>query len=131
MGNRVFIHSNISDLELVDFYKNSDVFVLPSINESETFGIVQIEAMKYGLPIINTLLKSGVPEVSIDNLTGFTVEPSSAPKLLDAIIRISNDPKLYVEFSKNALERSKFYSNDKIKSEYVKILLGVIQGNKI
>lgn len=126
LEKRVFLYSDVSDTKLADYYKESDIFVLPSINESETFGIVQIEAMKYGLPVINTSLKTGVPEVSIDGITGLTVSPNSVFELTAAINKMITNNDLYETFSKNALNRSKEFSNDLIKVQYENFLNQII-----
>lgn len=57
------------------FIKKYKVFLFPSIANSEAFGITQLEALALGTPVINTSLPTGVPDVSINNLTGLTVTP--------------------------------------------------------
>lgn len=118
---KIKLHTNVDDLELRNFYKNADVFVLPSINEAEAFGVVQLEALSYALPVINTDLKSGVPFVSLDNVTGFTVAPSNSDELEKAIEKLILDPLLYAEFSKNALDRAKEFSNEEMVEKYLNI----------
>lgn len=121
LQHKVFLHTNVNDNDLKIFYQKSDLFVLPSINEAEAFGVVQLEALSYGLPVINTKLKSGVPFVSLDNLTGYTVDPSNSTELRNAILKVISDPNNYSVLSKNAINRSKEFSNEKMVEKYMKV----------
>ena len=116
--NKVTFISNADDDQLAAFYKNADLFVLPSINEAEAFGVVQLEAMANALPVINTNLKSGVPFVSLNDYSGVTVEPKNEDFLRDAIKRIIHNKELYELYSVNALERVKVFSREKMAEAY-------------
>lgn len=48
--------------------------VMPSVNDGEAFGIMQLEFMQAGVPVLNTWLNTGFSEVSVDRLTGYTVD---------------------------------------------------------
>jgi glycosyltransferase involved in cell wall biosynthesis len=67
------------------YYKAAQLFVLPSITRAEAFGLVQVEAMAAGIPVVNTELDSGVPEVSVGGVTGITVPPNDSEALARAI----------------------------------------------
>lgn len=121
ISNKVSFISNASDLELKGMYENADLFVLPSINEAEAFGVVQLEAMANALPVINTKLDSGVPYVSLNNVSGITVEPKNIESLKIAIEKISTNKDLYELYSLNALERVKGFSRDKMSETYLNI----------
>lgn len=95
----------VSEEKLHYCYDRADVFVLPSIAPSEGFGIVQLEAMAYGTPVVNTDLPSGVPWASLDGETGLTVPPEDAGALADALATLVGDPQLREEFGDNARRR--------------------------
>ncbi|MBR6384864.1 MAG: glycosyltransferase [Ruminococcus sp.] len=103
----------LPDEQLRQAYADCDIFVLPSVAKSEAFGIVQLEAMVYGKPVINTRLDSGVPYVSIHGRTGFTVKPSSPAQLAKALNILAQNKKLREKFGRNAFLRVEKYFNEK------------------
>jgi glycosyltransferase involved in cell wall biosynthesis len=121
VGDKVTFITNASDEKLAKIYSSSDLFILPSINEAEAFGVVQLEAMANGLPVINTSLDSGVPYVSLNGFSGITVEPENVESLKLAIEKIINDKELYELFSSNALERVKLFSRKKMSESYLNL----------
>ena len=105
MQDRVVIKDRVSDSELKKILNNSHIFVLPSVTPNETYGLVQLEAMTYGLPVINTLLPTGVPEVSIDGVTGITVPPKDVVALKRALQTLIDNDDLRIEYGINARKR--------------------------
>jgi len=75
----------ISEEELVACYHAADVFCLPSVTIAEAFGIVLLEAMACGLPLVTTALPTGVSAVNRDGVTGLIVPPRDAGALRDAL----------------------------------------------
>ncbi len=94
VANRVHFVDSASDEDVVAYLHACDVFVLPSAHESEGFGLVQVEAMACGKPVVNTALPTGVPFVSVDGITGLTVAPRDAGELAAAIGRLVADRAL-------------------------------------
>jgi rhamnosyl/mannosyltransferase len=92
LSGRVTFLGAVSDEEMGQFYGAADVFALASTARSEAFGIVQIEALASALPVVNTELSSGVPEVSIDGVTGITVRPNDRAHLAEALNTLLGDP---------------------------------------
>ncbi len=92
VGDRVSLLGHVPDP--TPYYHAARVFALPSHRRSEAFGIVQLEAMAAGLPVVNTRLPSGVPGVSVDGVTGFTVPPANPDALAHALTRLLDDPDL-------------------------------------
>jgi rhamnosyl/mannosyltransferase len=113
VGQKVIFLGKVSDAEIKYLYQICDVFVLPSVEPSEAFGLVQLEAMAYGKPVVNTNLPTGVPFVSRHGETGLTVPPRDPKALAEAINKILSDKELAQEFSRNAKRRAQEFSKEK------------------
>lgn len=120
LADKVHFLGFLPDDELKQAYADCDIFVLPSVVKSEAFGIVQLEAMVYGKPVINTALPSGVPHVSLDGETGLTVPPSNANALAKAINRLAENKELREELGRKAAKRviDNFNEKDVIRQLY-------------
>ncbi len=96
---------SLSDADLRAALQECDFLVLPSVANSEAFGLVQLEAMVYGKPVINTALPTGVPHVSLDGETGLTVPPESETALAKAMQTLISDADLRRRYGAAAKKR--------------------------
>jgi glycosyltransferase involved in cell wall biosynthesis len=90
VNERVTVLTDVSDVR--PYYHAADVFALSSVARSEAFGIVQLEAMACGKPVVNTKLDSGVTSVSLAGVSGVTVPPADPEALGKAITFLLNNP---------------------------------------
>jgi glycosyltransferase involved in cell wall biosynthesis len=90
VDKKVMFLGEVSDT--APYYQACEIFVLPSVSRNEAFGIVQLEAMACGKPVINTHLRSGVQYVSINGLTGVTVPAGDSSALARATSLLLEDP---------------------------------------
>ncbi|HEX4595938.1 MAG TPA: glycosyltransferase [Bryobacteraceae bacterium] len=107
VANKVIFAGEIQNTEIAPYYHAARVFAFPSVARSEAFGIVQIEAMAAGLPVVNTSLDSGVPFVSLHGKTGLTVPPCDPTGLAQAINRLLDDDGLRSSFSEAGVRRAR------------------------
>lgn len=119
-ADRVFFLGRLPDQALRAAFRDCDIFILPSVANSEAFGIVQLEAMVYGKPVINTALPTGVPLVSLHGETGLTVPPGDEDALADAIRTLAEDDALREAYGAAAQRRvlEKFELNGMIDAVY-------------
>ena len=93
VAERVSFAGAIDDDALTAAYAAADVFVLPSLDRGEAFGLVLLEAMRAGLPVIaSDIAGSAVGEIVVDGETGLLVPPGDARALAAAIARMGDAP---------------------------------------
>ncbi len=132
---KVITENNLSDRVIIDsshpknlipYYQACEFLVFPSSARSEAFGLVQIEAMACAKPVINTNLLTGVPEVSLDNVSGLTVSVGDSKGLSAAIKSLWEDNELRLKLSAGALKRAEDnYSKEKFETDLKKALLKI------
>lgn len=105
-GMRVELRGDLEDDELVEAYRGASFLVLPSTMRSEAFGMVQVEAMACGVPVISTDIPTGVPWVNRHGVSGLVVPPGN-PEALASAVRSLEDPGLRLRLSSGALERAR------------------------
>jgi len=112
VGDKVRLLGRLENTEIPAYFKACDIFVLPSVTRNEAFGIVQMEAMFFGKPLVSTNIPgSGVSWVNQNNYSGYTVEPRRPDSLSKAINSILDNDDEYKRFSENAKKRfeNEFY----------------------
>ncbi|QOZ77312.1 glycosyl transferase [Bradyrhizobium sp. CCBAU 53351] len=93
LSERVRLLGSVKDCERIKLMCLADVFVMPSVTTAETFGLVQLEAMAAGRPVVNTALDTAVPRVARHGMEAITVPPGDAEKLGEAIDTLIRDPE--------------------------------------
>jgi rhamnosyl/mannosyltransferase len=92
LNDKVFFLGRLSDDDLLSLYHACDIFVLPSIHRSESWGAVQVEALACGKPVVSTELGTGTSYVNLNEVTGLVVPPMDSSALVHAINRLLADP---------------------------------------
>lgn len=114
----VIVTGFIPEKDLALFFSSLDVFVLPSIDPLEAFGIVQVEAMMCGVPVIATSLY-GVRDIITKTGFGYIAEPKSAKSLAKKILLALRNKNSLKKKSKNYL---KYYSSEIWKNQLERII---------
>jgi rhamnosyl/mannosyltransferase len=108
LANRVCLPGHLTDEQIHLLLAASNLFCLPSIERTEAFGMVLLEAMHYGKPVISTnVAGSGMQFVNRDGVTGFSVEPSNPEHLAHAILTVLDDSPLQRAMGQQGASRVK------------------------
>ena len=107
VADRVHFAGRIRDDELPAYYQACDVFCLPAVELSEAFGIVQVEAMAAGKPVVCTQLGNGVNWVNQEGVTGLSVPARNEGALAAALSRLLDDAALRAEMGEHAARRAR------------------------
>ncbi|MTK65005.1 MAG: glycosyltransferase family 4 protein [Methanobacterium sp.] len=110
LEDHVEIHGNITDEELLNMYNSSNLFILPSIVDSqgntEGLGVVLIEAMACGLPVIGSNI-GGITDIIQDGENGLLVNQKDVFGLSKSIIKLIENPNLREKISLNGYKSVK------------------------
>ncbi|MCD6099994.1 MAG: glycosyltransferase [Candidatus Marinimicrobia bacterium] len=130
LEDRVIFLGKVSQEDLIAYYHGCTIFCLPSIARSEAFGVVQLEAMACGKPVVSTNLQSGVPFVNRHNKTGLIVPPKDPEALANAINLLLGDETLRKEYGKYGKKRVRVKFNmKKIANELMKVYCDVMENH--
>lgn len=125
INDKVDFLGNLSDQDLSKTYTQSHLTILPSTNKGEAFGIVLIESMASGTPVLASDL-AGVRDVFTDSQEGFLVEPGNISALKEKLKELIEDKdKLSVMGKKARILAESKYSQAKVFRSLEKILMNI------
>ena len=114
--DHVFFHGWANQSMVARYYRSADICVFPSRHEG--FGIVILEAMASGVPIIASNIPS-FSEIISDGIDGKLFKSEDPEALSKEVITLCRDPHLKKELSHNALKKAMRYSWDNIADKYI------------
>jgi len=120
---QVYFTGKLSDNDLIKSYLSSDVFVLPS--SYEAFGMVLLEAMAYGVPVIGTNV-GGITHVLNNGKCGEIVDYGNVDELNNAIIKLLEDDRIRSNFVENGYKRINDFSITEISKKLEKTYLDLL-----
>lgn len=122
LRNKIRFTGSIAEENLAAYFHACDVFCLPSVEQSEAFGLVQLEAMACGKPVICTQLNNGVNVVNQEGITGLAVPVRDISALSNAINHLIKDQGLRCAMGKQAkLHAVNEYSNVAMTDQHLKL----------
>ena len=119
----VFFPGRVDHAMAMRLFAGCSVFVLPS--RHEPFGIVNLEAMVVGKPIVATRV-GGVPEIVVDERNGLLVPPENPEALADALGKLLRDEALRARLGENGRAMAQGFTWPRIADEYMKIYEAII-----
>ena len=122
VNDRVEFCGEVSSSRLRVLLNATDIFVLPSIDRCETFGIGQLEAMACCKPVVSTDLPTGVRSVNRNGKTGLVVAPGKPDALANALNLLLSNPRLRAEFGSAARRQvEREFSADRMVSKTLEV----------
>ena len=108
---------NLDPIQMAAYYPNLDVLVVPSLNSTEAFGLVQVEAMLNGVPCIASALPGVRRPVQMHKM-GEVIPIGDAPALADALLKVLDDRGKY---QCDTADLARIYDPDSVAAEYEKL----------
>ena len=114
----MIFHNWVTQSIAASYYKSADICVFPSRHEG--FGIVILEAMASGTPVIASDIPS-FREILSDGIDGTLFKNEDVDSLCEAVLALYNNPRLRTQLTSNATQKVTQYSWDKIAEKYVSL----------
>lgn len=121
-GHWTFL-GNLNPEQMAVFYPNLDVLVIPSLNSTEAFGLVQIEAMMNGVPSVASALPGVRMPVKMHGM-GRVAKIGDASSLAESVLEVLNEPE---KFSGDIESIKKSYDPNTVAAEYEKLFIGLMR----
>ncbi|MEA1980809.1 MAG: glycosyltransferase family 4 protein [candidate division Zixibacteria bacterium] len=93
LESSVYFAGFVANDQIYSLLKKHHLMVMPSVMESESFGVAVLESYACGRPVIASKI-GGVPEIVVNNETGILVSPENVNELADTIIKLATDRNL-------------------------------------
>lgn len=130
LKNRVIIMPHAAYSKLPEIYRSADVFVLPSTDRGEAFGLVALEAMACGTPVITTELGTGTTFHNVHGITGYHVLPKDEKALAKAIKQCIEE-NLKEKNAHLIRQRAEEFSVSKFKKAWEELILSTNRRSEI
>ena len=106
--------------ELNKLYEKSSLYLMTSYTES--FGLVLIEAMSHGIPVIAFSCAEGAKELINNGVNGYLINNRNEHEMADKAVKLLNNPNKLKELGENARTTALKYSKDEVKKMWIKLL---------
>lgn len=106
--------------KMKELYKDSDIFILPSVSEGTPR--VLLEAMASGVVVVATRV-GGIPDIVVDSITGLLVDPDDTEAFVLAVERLIKDPQL----RKKLIEKGYEFAREHLLADFVKVVFDNIE----
>jgi glycosyltransferase involved in cell wall biosynthesis len=114
--DNVTVRTDVPHQDVMTAWRHAGVGLVPSLCR-EGFGLVAVEAMRSGVPVVASRI-GALPEIVADSVTGLLVAPGNTPELIRAIRRLEEDPRLRREMGTAGRARSELFSAGTVTTMY-------------
>jgi glycosyltransferase involved in cell wall biosynthesis len=132
VADRVILAGRLDDAALQALFQRTAIFCLPSVSRAEAFGVVLLEAMARGLPVVATdIAGSGVPWVNRHGITGLNVPAGDTAALGAALAELLADPQRRTQMGLEARRRFETEFTSELATQRFMSLYGALAGHSV
>lgn len=122
-------HLNSSVVDVENEYINSSIFVQPS--RTEGFGLVLVEALACGLPVISFDCENGPRSIITESEDGFLINPYDVDSFADRLVQLINDGELRKKMGEKGQRKSQLYQIDSVGRQWKQLFDELMKENEV